>query len=142
MGVQHTFARKQLLPTNLAKECRINDCCISATNVRKRKNKDPYLGGDRSSKCSQLDALSPEANDHAHTSQAGTAAPAFPTFPHSPAQMPTHVLMPPATKPMPHGVAYYMFPLPLPAHFPSLSQHTPSPFATVPFPPTLHNSYL
>ena len=120
MGVQHTRAWKQLLPADLAKEHGINDCCIGATNVRKRKNEDPYLGGDRSGKRSQPDALSPEANDHARTSQAGTAAPTFPTFLHSPAQTPTHVLVPPATQPMPHGVAYYMFPPPPPPHFPFL----------------------
>jgi len=47
MGIQHTCAQKQLLPANLTKEHRINDHCISATNVRKCKNEDPYSGGDQ-----------------------------------------------------------------------------------------------
>jgi len=140
MGIRHTHARKHLPPTNLTEECGINDHCIGATNVRKCKNEDPYLGGDQSDKRSQPNALSLEANDRARTSQARMAAPTFPIFLHSPAQMPAHVLMPPATQPMPYGAAYYTFPPP--SHFPSLSQHTPPPFTTAPLPPTLHNSYL
>jgi hypothetical protein len=66
MGVQHTYAQKQPLLTDPAEEYGINECCISATTRKKCKNEDPYLEGDQGSKCAQLDALSPEANDQCY----------------------------------------------------------------------------
>jgi hypothetical protein len=102
MGIWHMHARKQPPLTDSAKVCRINECCISATTRRKCKNEDPYSGEDQGGKCTQPDALSPEANDCARASQPRTATPAFPQ------------LVP--------GAAFYTFPPPPPpAHFPSLS---------------------
>jgi len=118
MGIRHGRARKQPLPADLAEERGINERCIGPARGKKRKNEDPYSGGDRGGKRAQPDALSPEANDQARASQSGMAAPALPTFPRSPAQItPAHALVPPATQPMPQfGAALYTFPPP--ARFP------------------------
>jgi hypothetical protein len=61
MGVKRAPKRKCL-----PKECGLTEQAISIPNGKHHHNSDPYTGGEQSGKRAKPDALSAEANRHAH----------------------------------------------------------------------------